>query len=68
MKEIARDSRGNCLFVVPNQVGGRTYWSDEIGGGVMVWDTALVSEEMVRLALEAERQAQAREGGKVDWP
>jgi len=68
MNEIARDSRGNCLFVAPNEVGGRTYWSDEIGSGVMVWDTSLVSEEMVRLALEAEAQAQAREGGKVDWP
>lgn len=54
MKEIAQDSRGNNLFVVENEAGGNTYWSDEIGGGVMVWDTCLVSAEMLRLALAAE--------------
>ena len=53
-KEIKQDSRGNCLYVEDNKAGGHTYWSDEIGGGVMVWDTCLVSEEMLRLALEYE--------------
>lgn len=54
MREIARDSRGNTLLVEDNEVGGRRYWSDEIGGGVMVWDTSLVSPEMLRLALRHE--------------
>jgi len=54
MNEIAKDSRGNRLYVEPNKAGGNTYWSDEIGGGVMVWDTTLVSTEMLQLALDAE--------------
>lgn len=56
MREIATDSRGNTLFV--QETGqGRCYWSDEIGGGVQVWHTALVSPEMLRLALDAEERA-----------
>lgn len=54
LTEVCKDSRGNTLFVEDNPVGGHTYWSDEIGGGTMVWDTALVSAEMVLLALAAE--------------
>jgi len=57
LKEIGQDSRGNMLFVEDNKAGGRTYWSDEIGGGVIVWDTCLVSAEMVRLALKVEEEA-----------
>ena len=53
-RELRQDSRGNTLFVTDNPVGGHTYWSDEIGGGVMVWDTCLVSEEMLKLAIKAE--------------
>jgi hypothetical protein len=56
MKEVCQDSRGNTLYVEENEVGGRRYWSDEIGGGVVVWDTSLVSPEMVQLALDTERQ------------
>jgi hypothetical protein len=51
LKEVGRDSRGNTLYVEGNGVGGKRYWSDEVGGGVMVWDTSLVSAEMMRLAL-----------------
>ena len=58
---VAADSRGNTLFVVSNEVGGRTYWSDEIGGGVVVWDTSLVSAEMVALALKIEAELTAAE-------
>ena len=54
LREVGRDSRGNVLYVEDNGVGGHRYWSDEIGGGVMAWDTSLVSAEMVRMALEAE--------------
>ncbi len=56
MKEVAQDSRGNTLFVEDNEVGGKRYWSDEIGGGVLVWDTCLVSGEMLRLAWEQENK------------
>lgn len=54
MKEVAQDSRGNVLYVEDNAAGGRTYWSDEIGGGVIVWDTCLVSKEMLELAIKME--------------
>lgn len=56
LTELCRDSRGNHLHVEPNEVGGHRYWSDEIGGGVVVWDTSLVSPEMIRLALAAEEK------------
>lgn len=59
LKEVCQDSRGNTLFVEDNEVGGRRYWSDEIGCGVVVWDTSLVSSEMVKLALAAEAKAEA---------
>ncbi len=54
MKEIGQDSRGNTLFVKDDEVGGKEYWSDEIGGGVLVWSTSLVSKEMMELAIKAE--------------
>ena len=56
LTELCQDSRGNRLYVEANEVGGHRYWSDEIGGGVVVWDTSLVSSEMVRLALAAEEK------------
>lgn len=57
MKDLIQDSRGNTLSVENNEVGGRRYWSDEIGGGVMVWDTSLVSAEMLLLAYAMEYMA-----------
>ncbi|HET7377405.1 MAG TPA: hypothetical protein VFK30_11900, partial [Anaerolineae bacterium] len=56
LTEACEDSRGNKLYVKPNEVGGHRYWSGEIGDGVMVWDTSLVSEEMLLLALLAEKR------------
>jgi hypothetical protein len=55
LREIAQDSRGNTLYKQKNGVGGHTYWSDEIGGGTIVWDTSLVSREMIMLALKHEQ-------------
>ncbi len=57
MKEIGQDSRGNTLFVEDDEVGGRRYWSDEIGGGVLVWSTSLVSKEMLELAIKVEGES-----------
>lgn len=69
LKQIAEDSRGNFLYVEPNEVGGHRYWSDEIGSGVCVWDTSLVSVEMMNLALkkELERSMIEREKQEHDW-
>ena len=33
---------GCSLYFKENEAGGRTYYSDEVGGGVPIWDTALV--------------------------
>lgn len=35
-------------------VGTYEYWSDEIGGGVMVWQTALVDSSTLLAAIVAE--------------
>lgn len=52
--EVARTSRGATLYSEDNGVGGRRYWSDEITGGVLVWDTSLASYETLALALREE--------------
>jgi hypothetical protein len=56
LTEVARDSMDHALYVEDNGAGGHRYWSDEIGGGVVVWDTSLVSPEMIRLALAHEEK------------
>jgi len=47
---------GCTLYRVPNDVGGHQYWSDEIGGGVLVWDTCLVDDRTLRAAIAIEEQ------------
>lgn len=64
MTELCQDAHGNSLYVKDNEAGGRTYYSDEIDVGVQVWDTALVSEDMLRLALREEQKAVAGEADK----
>jgi hypothetical protein len=51
VEEIAILGNGCCLFRERNNAGGYTYYSDEIGGGVMVWDTCLVDEETILTAI-----------------
>ena len=51
---------GCMLYMQENEVGGRTYTSDEIGGGVMVWDTALVDSSTLLAALTEEARISAR--------
>lgn len=45
---------GAHLFRKPNGAGGYTYYSDEIGGGVTVWDTCLVAESTLLAAMACE--------------
>lgn len=54
--------RGYSVFRQANGVGGYTYWSDEIGGGVRVWDTSLASRETLQwcINLETLLEAEAR--------
>lgn len=45
---------GLSLFRHANDVGGYTYWSDEIGGGAFVWDTCLVDNRTLLAAIDIE--------------
>lgn len=47
---------GYTLFWKPDEVGGRDYFSDEIGGGVHVWNTSLVDARTLEFALQNERE------------
>jgi len=60
--EIATLGNGCHLFREKNAAGGYSYISDEIGGGVVVWDTALVDEETLLTAIAAEMKRI-----KVEW-
>lgn len=42
---------GCTLYWEPNEVGGYSFSSDEIGGGVHVWDTALVDSSTLYAAM-----------------
>ncbi len=61
MEYVGLSDRGNRLYVETNEVGGRRYWSDEIGGGVMVWDTSLVSLNSMAVVVSVEIAARLRE-------
>jgi hypothetical protein len=52
---------GCRLYWEDNKAGGRTYYSDEIGGGVMVWDTCLCEESTLLAALTTEATLEQRE-------
>ena len=45
---------GCTLYWQPNGAGGRTYTSDEIGGGTIVWDTCLCNESTLLAAMHME--------------
>jgi len=54
-EDLGALSNGCHLYRKPNQVGGHVYFSDEVGGGVHVWDTALVDEGTLLAALCCEK-------------
>lgn len=45
---------GAHIFRRPNEAGGYIYLSDEIGGGVVAWDTCLVDESTLLTAIVCE--------------
>ena len=58
-------AEGNCrlpngctLYWKTETHGGRVYFSDECGGGVAVWDTAIVSDSTLLAALTQEASIQ----------
>ncbi len=46
---------GYTLYRFKNIIGGHVYYSDEVGGGVFVWDTCLVDRNTLFEALRLER-------------
>lgn len=52
---------GSTLYWKQNEAGGRTYFSDEVGGGVHVWDTCLVDQSTVLAALTKEWELSIQE-------
>lgn len=52
---------GGSLYVAKNEAGGYTYYSDEVGGGVVVWDTALVDASTLIAALHTDQTRRYRE-------
>lgn len=53
---------GCGLFVMPcSDTGGRIYYSDEVGGGVQVWHTALVDKTTLLAAIVEEERARIKE-------
>ena len=57
MRKVADLPNGHELFVEDTEQG-RAYWSGEIGGGVMVWHTALCAESTLMAAMVEESRAQ----------
>jgi hypothetical protein len=56
-EEVGKTDRGYTIFREANGAGGHTYFSDEVGGGVTVWDTCLVDRAtlMEVIAMEDRR-------------
>lgn len=65
LEEVCLTPGGYTLFREPNGAGGHRYWSDEVGGGVMVWDTCLVcSNTLLAAIVEEERRIREAMNGK----
>lgn len=56
LERVADLPNGHTLYREPNEAGGHRYWSDEIGGGVGVWDTCLVDSSTLLAAVVAEER------------
>lgn len=56
---------GSTLYREENGVGGHRYWSDEIGGGVMLWDTCLVDTSTLLAAIVEEQRRSKEEYVKM---
>lgn len=54
-------ANGCTLYWETNQVGGRTYFTDEIGGGAVVWDTSIISGNTLLCALSIEKSLETIE-------
>ena len=53
-RQQTRLPNGCTLYWEENAAGGRTYYSDEIGCGVTVWDTSLIDPSTLTAAIHQE--------------
>ena len=61
-REVAKLPNGATLYCAKNEAGGRTYYSDEIGGGgTLVWDTCLCASSTLLAAILEEERAQRQQ-------
>lgn len=51
MEDVCILPNGCILYRQLNEAGGYTYYSDEVGGGVFVWNTALVDSNTLLTAI-----------------
>lgn len=58
---------GCTLYRENNGVGGHRYWSDEIGGGVCLWDTCLVDISTLLAAIVEEQRRQRDEYNEAKY-
>ena len=65
-EEVGTLPNGAMLYREENGAGGHTYWSDEVDGGTIVWDTCLVDVSTLLWALadEYRRRYQAQREGR----
>lgn len=60
--------KGHSLFVYTDPaVGALEYWSDEVGGGVMVWQSALVDPETLEAAIKHWRNERDQQIFRGAW-
>ena len=52
---------GKTIWWEYNGAGSRTFYSDEVGNGVVVWDTALVDKSTLECVLTWERRLREEE-------
>lgn len=64
--ELVVDLPWGSLYREENGVGGHRYWSDEVGGGVLVWDTSLVNRDTLLAAMAAEGERYYRDRERSD--
>lgn len=57
---VGLTSKGHSIYRAENGVGGTRYWSDEIGGGVVAWDTSLVDLETLEAVISLEKHERSR--------
>jgi len=53
-KDLGCLPNGSHIYRKDNAAGGHTYYSDEVGGGIVIWDTCLLAESTLLTAMACE--------------